>query len=471
MTALAGMRQIPVLTSAVAASLATGAVIASGRPELALAVLLAGAAVLLVRRPGVVLALFLGTTLMLEGDRQGFLAITARFYDPLAHPFLPSDLLLLLLLVSVLVDLTERGRDVRTPGALTLPLILLATAIVMGAVTGYLDGAATDHIIDSVRALTYLVVVPFLVVNVVRSDADVRRAVIGGGLFAVFKGLEGTVAWLAGEGRAFGDTTLTYYQPTANWLMLAFLLTVTAAALRRVPLQRWVWWGALPVFAALVLSFRRSFWIALVLGLVLVLLLSRGPTRKLLFVAAACVVGALVLAVSYGGGTENRTSGGTVVERVTSLRPSRIRSVSEDRYRLVEQRNVIAELREHPLTGLGLGIPWETRYPLPERHPDDTLYTHVVAFWFWLKLGLVGLISYLLLMALAIRAAYRVSRLHPDAVVATAGLGLVAAYGGLMVAETTGSFTGVSLRFTILFAAALGTIATAERALQRTAST
>jgi O-Antigen ligase len=456
------------VTAALAASLACGAVIASGQYGLALASLLVCVGLLLVRRPGVVLALFLGTVILLEGDRQGFLAATARFYE--AQPLLPSDLLLLLLLVSVLVDVRTRGLDLRTPGPFTLPLVLLAIAVAIGSVTGYLDGGVGGHIVDSARVLAYLVTVPFLVVNVVRSDEDVRRALIAGGLLALFKGLEGTVAWLAGEGRPFGGTTLTYYEPASNLLMLVFLLTLASAALARVPLHRWVWWGALPVTAALALSFRRSFWIAAVLGLLLVLLLSRGPRPKLLFLAAASVVGALVIAVAYGGGTANETSG-AVVERATSLRPTEIRSTTEDRYRLVEQRNVIAALREAPITGLGMGVPWEVRYPLPEQHKDGTLYTHVVALWYWLKLGLAGLISYLLLTAVAIRSAYRISRLHQDPLVASAGLGLVAAFCGLVVVETTGSFTGVSLRFTIVLAALLGTMATAERALQRTAST
>ncbi len=465
----AAPRDVAMLTGVVAASLATGAVIASGRPTAALAPLLLGLALLLVRRPGVVLAVFLATAILLEGDRQGFLAITARFYDPLAHSLLPSDLLLILLLVSVVIDLRVRAFDVRLPGSLTLPLLLVAIAVAVGAATGYLDGAALDQIVDSIRVLVYLVLIPFLVVNVVRTDEDVRRALVAAGLFAIFKGVEGTVAWLAGQGRPFGSTTLTYYQPPANWLMLAFLLTIAAALLARLSLPRWVWWTTMPVAAALVLSFRRSFWIAAVLGLLLVLLLARGPTPKLLLLAAACMVGAVVLAVSHGGGTENRTSGG-VVQRVTSLRPSKIRATTEDRYRLVEQRNVIAELRENPITGLGIGIPWEVRYPLPERHKDATLYTHVIAFWFWLKLGLAGLISYLLLMAIAIRSAYRISMLHWDPLVRSAGVGLVAALGGLMVAETTGSFTGVSLRFSILLGTVLGVMGAAERALQRTAS-
>jgi O-antigen ligase len=463
-------RNISGLTGALAASLACGVVIASGRPVLALAALLLAAGLLLVRRPGVVLALVLGSIILVEGDRQGFLADGARFYDGLAGPLLPTDLLLLLLVVSVVVDLRTRGLEVRTAGTLTLPLVLLATSVAIGSVTGYLDGGSVNDIVDSVRVLAYLVVTPFLVVNVVRSQEGVRRVLIASGLFAVFKGVEGTAAWVAGEGRPFGGTTLTYYEPATNLLMLVFLLTVAAAVLARAPLPRWALWGSLPVIAALALSFRRSFWIAAVLGLLLVLVLSRGSAPKLLFLAVASVVAALALAVSHGGATVNETNGG-VVERARSLRPAQIRSTTEDRYRLVEQRNVIASLREHPITGLGIGVPWEVRDPLPERHEDDTLYTHVIVLWYWLKLGLAGLISYLLLMAVAIRSSYRISLLHRDPLIASAGLGLVAAFCGLAVVETTGSFTGVSLRFTLVFAAILGTIATAERGLQRTAST
>ena len=43
--------------------------------------------------------------------------------------------------------------------------------------------------------------------------------------------------------------------------------------------------------------------------------------------------------------------------------------------------------------GLGLGVPWTPRYPLTESYAGATGYTHVVVLWWWLKLGLPGLVK------------------------------------------------------------------------------
>jgi len=41
-----------------------------------------------------------------------------------------------------------------------------------------------------------------------------------------------------------------------------------------------------------------------------------------------------------------------------SLNPSKLEASAEDRYRLDERANVLAEIRAHPIEGLGVTIPW-----------------------------------------------------------------------------------------------------------------
>ena len=68
---------------------------------------------------------------------------------------------------------------------------------------------------------------------------------------------------------------------------------------------------------------------------------------------------------------------------------------AQDRYRLDELRNVTAEIRKEPITGLGLGGQWAAIHPLGIEHENGRGYTHVVALWWWMKLGILGLIAYL----------------------------------------------------------------------------
>ena len=47
--------------------------------------------------------------------------------------------------------------------------------------------------------------------------------------------------------------------------------------------------------------------------------------------------------------------------------------------------NVIENIEEHPLTGIGLGVALEVHRPLAESH--DRRYVHVALLWYWLAFG------------------------------------------------------------------------------------
>ena len=85
-----------------------------------------------------------------------------------------------------------------------------------------------------------------------------------------------------------------------------------------------------------------------------------------------------------------------IVKRAATLSPSKLEASAEDRYRLNERANVLAEIRAHPITGLGVTIPWEaTAQTLSlEVRQEGRQYVHFAALWFWLKLGILGLFAY-----------------------------------------------------------------------------
>ena len=159
----------------------------------------------------------------------------------------------------------------------------------------------------------------------------------------------------------------------------------------------------------------------------------------------------LVLAgtAALGGSSEVQSP---VLERARSLQPGSIGEDRGDRYRIDERRNVVAELEHAPITGLGMNVPWSARYPLSEEH--DRNYTHVVLLWYWLKMGLIGVLAFIWLYGVAMWTAFGVWRNHPNEMVR---LGALAALGGLValvIVELTASFTGVEPRLTIVFGGA-----------------
>lgn len=442
-------------------------------PSAALVPIGLGVCWFLLWNPVVTLGLLFAATVLFEQSTGVWPLSLDRWYGTIGPtPLHPPDLLVLLLLGWVAIDRPNRREPGPGLGRFALPVALLAIATVGGIVTGYVGGGRGTDVYGPARVLSYLIAVPYVTATVLIRRADVRRPVVFAVALVTVRAIVGLVGWAVHGSGAAADAGLTgvsasvsagagsFYEPTMNFLMVVLLLGVVTALVVRHRLPRWLLLASPFVAAALVASFRRSFWIAAVLGLVLVLLVATGQRgRPWLVMGGAAVALALYLALSAGGATD---SSNPVLYRAQSLAPSRLAATSGDRYRLEEQRNVLAEIRAHPLTGLGLGVAWTARYPLSEEHIGGRLYTHVTPLWFWLKLGPFGLIAYAWMMVTAVREAFRVWRRGDDTTVRVAGLALAAGLVGLVVAELTGPFSGIDVRITLIVAFAFGWLTAAR---------
>jgi O-antigen ligase/polysaccharide polymerase Wzy-like membrane protein len=407
----------------------------------------------------VALSALLVTIVLFEANPQGFLSTTSHFYSAGGKIGLPF-MFFLLVVAALLFDLVRTGEPFRIPGPLTYPLLFLLGAALIGIINGKLSGAGRGAMISQIETLLMLGITPFVVVNALRTRTAVRNfALIGAGL-AVFKGFEGTVGWAMGQGMSFGSTTLTYIEPTANWLMLLLLLTIAVAVIHRVPTSAWVRWGSLFAFAALVLSFRRSFWIGAILGFILILLFATGRRG-----GRVLLPGIIIFLIAFGAayvvaGPTN--SSNPLQARAKALSPSQIQLNADDRYRIEERRNVLKDLAQRPIYGLGIGVPWVAHRAVSLDFNGARQYVHFLPLWYWMKMGIFGLIAYVWLFGTALYMGFSLWRRHPDGLHRAIGLAAFAGFAGLMVVETTASFTGVDTRFSIVVGAALGWLAAAR---------
>ncbi len=409
-------------------------------------------ALTLVQHPAAALGVFVGVVVLAEAEDPLF----GTFYAGLLGPLSVTDGLFLLVLAGTALQLLRERRPVRLPALLALPLALLVLAIAGGAVAGYFGGAGATDLFFAARQLPYLVLLPVVAVNLF----DTRRSVyvclgVAAGL-GIAKAVIGLLSVAAGRGTTVEGSTITYYEPAANFLMMVLLLGVLAALLLRARLPLWVLLGSPVMLLSLALSFRRSFWIGIVLGAVLVVVLGSSPLGRRLLLPTAALVGVALWLLSSTG----FQSQGPLAQRVESLKPSKIEANAEDRYRFDERANVLAELRAHPVTGLGLAVPWSSAArALPVEHEDGRNYVHSVVLWYWLKLGLLGLLAYLSIMAAAGVLAYRVWREDREPLLRAFGLASLCSLIALAAVETTASFTGVDQRFTIVLAMMMGLLA------------
>ena len=254
---------------------------------------------------------------------------------------------------------------------------------------------------------------------------------------AIVKAVLGLIEVAGSRGQTIDGTTLTYYEPTANWIVMIAMLAIFAAVLARAKPPLWMLLGTPLLCASLLLSYRRSFWIAAALGVLLVLLLGTSPLGRRMLLP----VGLLVALAIWLLGSTSFQSQSPIVKRVSSLQSSKVEANVEDRYRIDERANVLSEIERHPVSGLGMTIPWEaTARPLPVEHEGGRLYVHFAALWFWLKLGILGLLAYVAIVAASMVLAFRAWRAAYDPISRAFGLASLCGVVVLVVLDTTAGF-------------------------------
>ncbi len=422
--------------------------------ELLIPLILGGVAVAVaIQWPRVALALALVPAILFEDiGGSGILSLGSGFYDQ-SRLLSPIEMTFVLLVLSTATTIVARRRFV-TPGPLTAPLLVGFAALLVGSIVGHQQGVPVAELHEDVRPFVVFLLMPFIVVNILEGREDLRRfLLVVAGLVGV-KAAIGVIGVVIGAGALDAEgTPVSYMAPTANWLCLSLLLYLAASAIdRKRPPWMLIGIGALSL-VSLLLSYRRSFWLAAIAGL-LVVFLAAGSRGWRVITPVVGIVAAIALLLSLSGGISGLS--GPLAERVESLQPNRVNTNVEDRYRIDERRNVLADIGEQPLAGIGIGVAWTARYPLSVDRSSSRDYVHFTALWWWLKLGLLGLVSYVWLMVAGAWAAYRVWREQRDETLRLAGLAGVGAVVAIALVETTASFTGVTFRFSIVFGAALG---------------
>jgi len=457
--ALDGRERRIVALAATAAALAALAGIHKLGTAGLLAPVVLGLVVVLLANPLAMTVAVVGLVVMCEGSNFGLFTFTASLYT---HATV-LNVMVALVLVSVGLDLLSRRRPLWLPRALALPLVILALAMVAGIATGHAAGVALSTTLHKENVLAYLLFLPLAVANLDLDRHQVSLLLQGAYAVAIIKALLGLAAVASSHGlKIEGSSSLTYYEPTANWLTMIALLGIFAAFVARLRPPLWMLLGSPLLFGSLLLSYRRSFWIATALGLLLVLLLALSPTGRRMLVPAALLI---ALAIWLLASVNVQLAQSPLLRRATSLQPASLTTNLEDRYRLDERANVLGAIGEHPITGLGIQVPWAAtvRGLSVEHGTEARQYVHFAALWFWMKLGILGLVAYVTLLIGAAVLAWRVWRDNREPLLRAFGLASLCGLAGLVVIETTASFTGVEPRFTVLIGAQIGLLALLAR--------
>jgi O-antigen ligase len=158
------------------------------------------------------------------------------------------------------------------------------------------------------------------------------------------------------------------------------------------------------------LSFRRSFWLAWIVGLIAILILSVRSRRGqgIRVVSALLGFSILIAIATIAVGTD------TILARIASFLPSATGDYSatnEDHVNdLIDAWRVI---ERDPILGLGIGVHYETN--LISDWKTESFEVHNALLHVWLKFGIAGAVVYLAFHFVQIKAALRSTSTVPIA--------------------------------------------------------
>jgi hypothetical protein len=329
-------------------------------------------------------------------------------------------------------------------GRLWVPMAAFGFVLMFGVVHGMSTGGDLNIIAYEIRGLLYLILGYLLVVNLVKSSAQVK------GLFWVlllgiaFKGVLGSWRYAV---TLNGDLSRTSILSTTNSLMaheesymFAFFLAFIAVAwLLRAHRTQLLFALALvlPVALSFLANQRRASVLVLLLALLLIAALVYVTTRwrrgLIAVVAIACLVVMPLYVVSLSDAE------GLIAEPASAFasvyRPDE-RDQSSNRYRDLENENLRLNIASHPLIGDGFGKPIPLFVPVPDLSEIASLWAfipHNTVLWVWHRLGFIGFVAFWFLAGRLIIAGFHAAKSFNDGYFKLVAVMSVVAFAGWIV--------------------------------------
>jgi O-antigen ligase len=386
--------------------------------------LLGAAAILVQPRNGLYLILFgalVGDAVLLPWYPfvKGFSSPESLFFED--HWLIISPLELYIALTAI--AWAARGgwheRGFRT-GPLFWPALTFTAALVVGLAYGIGTGGDLRIALWEARAVFYLLPLMLLTSNLVETPAQARTLLWVALAAVCIKGVIGSLYYLVIlRGDLNGVESIAEHGAAIhlNAVLAASLGVLLYATSRpsKILLPLMVPFVVLGYIAMQ----RRAAFVSLAVAFVLMLAVLYRQRRRLFWKVAPAflLLGGGYVAAAWNSQNTLAIPAQAIKSAIVSQQPSE-RDQSSNDYRLLENQNIAATIRQHPLMGVGFGQKSLMAVPLPDlsRYFEWWEYiTHNSVLWIWMKAGLVGYVAMLVLIGLAIVSGVRaVDRLPRD---------------------------------------------------------
>ena len=340
-----------------------------------------------------------------------FSSTRSMLYLSDALTFSPLEICLLLTVVGWFLQRAS-ARDWRLAGApLLRPMLFFGVMVVFGFAWGMANGGDFTVAMWELRPLVYMVAMFVLASNLfTRAAQYVRLAwlIILAVAIQNFFALQYYFGLSVAERDALEALT---EHPTSLLYCFVFLLTLALCVVRSTsPMARFLLiLTTIPTVWVFVLSQRRAAFIALMAGFVVVAIVLWFRRRKA-FMALVPLV--LLVFVGYTAAFWNTTEGigfgAVAVKSVIAPGDLSEKDESSDLYRQIENFDLVYTAKTDPF-GVGFGKPFYQPIPLPDISffVFSEYIPHNSIMWIWLKMGYLGFVTLLFVLAAAIRAGTR----------------------------------------------------------------
>jgi len=371
---------------------------------------------------------------------------------------IPDILLLGLLgLIAVRWLVKPEFKIVRTP--LDRPLLIFYGITLLS--TFFAIFRSSVDIVDAIRAIRVLsyYLTFFIVTNLVREIRQLNFLLNGLFLLATivaaamvvqfFLGhtaqlLPGRVESLGTRGVSYEDIT-RILPPGVSILLVSFCAFLCILALGKIKSLKWLKFlqcGLLGI--ALLFTFLRSYWAALIIIYFLLWYIFRANDRRrlirwgLLTIFSAAMI--LLVIFSDPGSRAARLAGASM-DRLKTVAKSGTYQGEDDslNWRKIENRYAFSTIASHPLIGLGMGARYRPLdFRIDQRDPsrrsfDFRGYIHNGHLWILLQSGLIGYLSLMWLSFVFLNRGFRFWRSIVDDQLRGVALGFTLVYLAVLI--------------------------------------
>lgn len=341
---------------------------------------------------------------------KNFSSIESLLYVHDALIVNPGEVLIMTIIASWLVRVTVTRSFTLFLGYLFLPALAFLVFVTLGFFYGISQGGDLTIALWEARGMFYMPLAMVIASNLIQSRDHVRQlmwcAMVGlaidGALGFVF--VANDLRWDIGSVLEIAE------HPFSIHLNSMFVLLLALVFFNGSPRMRWFLLMALPfMLVAYVANQRRAAYVAFVVVLLLLGLLSQWFNRKLFWSIFPPL--ALVFVVYLGIFWNSNAAPAAVAKQVRSIVApvEGSEESSSNLYRRLENINIHHTINQAPLTGVGFGRKFLIIAPMADISFFIwwEYFTHNSVLWVWMKAGFGGFVALLMLIGSAVALGMR----------------------------------------------------------------